>query len=43
MDNQVEAENIKSAFEKIAPGRAYRVHKFQASQAELKKFQTPQK
>ena len=43
MDNQAEAENVKSAFEKIAPGRAYRVHKFQASQAELKKFQTPQK
>jgi hypothetical protein len=43
MDNEAEAENVKSSYEKIAPFRAYRVHKFQASQAELKKFQTPQK
>jgi hypothetical protein len=43
MDNEAEAENVKSSYEKIAPGRVYRVHQMQVSSKELKKFQLFQK
>lgn len=43
MDNEAEAKNVKSSYEKIAPNRVYRVYQMQVSSKELKKFQHFQK
>lgn len=42
-NNQAEAENVKAAYEKMNPGREYRITNIQITDRDLKKYRVSQR